>query len=96
MFQWLDLYIDTINICCEKIVIQDEQIPLDTIDKINIHITKIEQYTNMNANKFKEIIPAAMNEVTSFDKTIDEIRLNQRNQIFLKNIITIFEDNKPQ
>lgn len=50
----------------------------------------------MDEEKLSKVLPLALLDTMNFDKFIDNIKFNDRNHVFLRNIIQIFEDNKFQ
>lgn len=95
--EWVNLFKYVINLCCQELILKNEQISTRTLNEVITLVVRMQEYANIiDDKKLNEILPVAIKDIFSFGNIINNIRLHHRNQIFLKNIISIFEENKAQ
>lgn len=87
---WINLFTDYMIFFVEKINLLNEGIDPHTLNTVIDYIEKIK-------NGLKSKNYSYFNEIPNFEKFfVENITMNHRNQVFLKNIVSIFEENKLQ
>ncbi len=93
---WINLFNDIIIFYSELAIYNNEKISQDVINEINIRVGRFKEYANMNTEALMDKIFLIITELVESTNFQVNIELHHRNKIFLKHIISIFEDNKAQ
>lgn len=93
---WFNLFKDIVNTCYNDAA-NENQISPHVTNQITSLMTNVEHCLKLNpTTQRNKILTASMDIMTQFNDLDQEITLNQRNHIFLRNIISIFENNQSQ
>ncbi|PWU06942.1 MAG: hypothetical protein C5B43_01055 [Verrucomicrobia bacterium] len=93
---WIDLFKDITHSFLHTIV-QKKTISQLMQNEIISYMTKFEEYAIMDLEKRRNLLLTLINDHDkAFNFMVDSLCFGLRNPIFLKNIISIFENNKSQ
>lgn len=94
IIQWINLFEDVINLYIKAALNRHMEVAKDIKDKGPVRVEKIRACLAMDDDTKRNELAAIKDTFLKFQKLALKIMLTERNHIFLKNIISIFENNK--
>lgn len=86
---------DLLVFYCKRAIQENEDIA-PTINQINTLLENVEEYANLEAQELIKTYIFTGSPYAHYQDVIDLLTIDERNKIFLKNTISIFENNKSQ
>lgn len=94
---WMDFVKGLTHLSCVKVMENEDHIPQSIIDQLTIYKKDFEEYANMESEMvFQKLDSLKLLLDNLKECIIFSVAIDERNQIFLKNIINIFESTKGQ
>lgn len=99
--QWTDLFRDLFEFCAIEVMSNNKDFSLSRMEEASLYMTRFQNYlkmniAQMNAEELDATLSAVIADANKVFELKEDMALNERGPILLKNIISTFEKNKSQ